>query len=91
MQELQDKIGEASFPLQPNFVFEVKYLKNANSAKFDSLAQSYDVKHGYHGSRLDNFHSILHNGLQVHMTKVDIYTIAYVPKNSRRFQWATLN
>lgn len=68
-QELQDKTGEASFSLQPSHVFEVKYRNSQSCAKFDDLAQNYDIKYGYHGSRLDNFHSILHNGLQVHMTK----------------------
>ena len=55
--------------MQPDYIFELEY-QSANSRKFDEYAKNYGVRLGYHGSALDNFHSILHNGLQVHMTKV---------------------
>ena len=70
---MEDKTGKASFSVQPDYIFEVKYKPSQNSKKFADYALEYDIKYGYHGSRLDNFHSILHNGLQVHMTKVGFH------------------
>eukprot|EP00794_Sanderia_malayensis_P010020 gene10020-11043_t len=72
-EKLQMKTGKASFPLQPDKIFEVQYLDSPSSEKFKNFKLTYDVKYGYHGSRLDNFHSILHHGLQVHMTKNALY------------------
>ena len=66
--------GRASFSVQPDYIFELDY-QNTSSKKFAEYAEKYNVKLGYHGSRMDNFHSILHNGLQVHMTKVVFSTI----------------
>jgi len=68
LKELESMTGRASFTVQPDYIFELDY-QNTRSKKFAEYAEKYDVKLGYHGSRMDNFHSILHNGLQVHMTK----------------------
>eukprot|EP00795_Rhopilema_esculentum_P005965 gene5965-11318_t len=68
-KELEQKTGKSSFSIKPDYMFEIKYLNSYSSRKFDEYGQSYNIKFGYHGSRLDNFYSILHNGLQVHMTK----------------------
>ena len=72
LKELESMTGRASFTVQPDYIFELDY-QNTRSKKFAEYAEKYDVKLGYHGSRMDNFHSILHNGLQVHMTKVILY------------------
>ncbi|PIK39068.1 putative mono [Apostichopus japonicus] len=54
--------GQASYKVEPNLLFEVEYL-NASNQKFSELQKQHDVIYAYHGSRLENFHSILHNGL----------------------------
>ena len=47
---------------QPQFIFELVY-SNEQETKFLSTADSYGVLLAYHGSSVENFHSILHNGL----------------------------
>jgi poly[ADP-ribose] polymerase 16 len=53
----------------PTHIFEIKYNEALN-AKFDELRQDMDILYGYHGSRVENFYSILHNGLHAHLNKV---------------------
>jgi poly[ADP-ribose] polymerase 16 len=55
----------------PNFIFEV-VPSEAASAKFEQIRQGRQLFYGYHGTRLENFHSILHNGLAFHMNKVSM-------------------
>ena len=45
---------------------------NTLNAKFNELSQIHDVWYAYHGSRVDNFHSILNNGLHAHLNKVSL-------------------
>lgn len=59
---IQELTGKASYKVEPNFLFEVQY-QNASNQRFAELQTQYDVIYAYHGSRLENFHSILHNGL----------------------------
>ena len=47
---------------QPQFIFELVY-SNEQETKFLSTAKSHGVLLAYHGSSVENFHSILHNGL----------------------------
>ncbi|CAH1797792.1 unnamed protein product [Owenia fusiformis] len=56
----------------PNYIFEVTYNDVLN-AKFDELCNGKEMFYGYHGSRVENFHSILHYGLHSHMNKVALY------------------
>ena len=55
--------------MTPSYVFEVQY-SSATSQRFEELQQARGLIYAYHGSRLDNFYSILHNGLHAHMNKV---------------------
>ena len=66
---IQELTGQASYQVTPSYVFEVQYNSAANQ-KFEELRQAKDLIYAYHGSRLDNFYSILHNGLHAHMNKV---------------------
>ncbi|XP_074650599.1 protein mono-ADP-ribosyltransferase PARP16-like [Tubulanus polymorphus] len=52
----------------PKYIFELKYNEAAET-KFKSTQGSSDLLYLYHGSRVENFYSILHHGLQCHMTK----------------------
>lgn len=58
--------------VKPNFVFEVTYSQAAD-AKFHDLRKGRELLYAYHGSRLENFHSILHHGLASHMNKVGVF------------------
>lgn len=55
--------------MRPNFVFELTYSQAAD-AKFQDVRNGRDLFYAYHGSRLENFHSILHHGLASHLNKV---------------------
>ncbi|XP_028399236.1 protein mono-ADP-ribosyltransferase PARP16-like [Dendronephthya gigantea] len=56
----------------PSHIFEIKY-DDASNAKFDELRQEMDILYGYHGSRVENFYSILHNGLHAHLNKTSLF------------------
>ncbi|XP_064620970.1 protein mono-ADP-ribosyltransferase PARP16-like [Lineus longissimus] len=70
--EIKSLTGETVYTPPPDYVFEVRYNDQIN-AKFQELQQDYDLKYAYHGSRLENFHSILHNGLHSHMNKNSLF------------------
>ena len=72
--EIEEKTGQASYSsATPDFIFEVEYSDtNTLNAKFNELSQIHDVWYAYHGSRVDNFHSILNNGLHAHLNKVSL-------------------
>ena len=53
----------------PDFLFEIEYSNPAN-AKFYETKGERDLIYAFHGSRLENFHSIIHNGLHCHLNKV---------------------
>ena len=54
---------------KPDFVFEVLYSQEEED-KFMKLCGDKEVIHAYHGSKAENFYSILHHGLRNNMTKV---------------------
>lgn len=53
-------------------LFLVNYSESAQQ-KFEERRAGRKVFHAFHGSKLENFHSILHFGLQGHMNKVGEY------------------
>lgn len=53
---------------EPNYIFEVVHSEQADE-KFVEIQQGRKLMYGYHGTRIDNFHSILHHGLQGHLSK----------------------
>jgi len=53
----------------PDHIFSVTYADDVNK-KFDELRGDRRVMYACHGSRLENFHSILHYGLHGHLSKV---------------------
>lgn len=54
----------------PDFLFELEYSDQMN-ARFEKTRAGRDVFYAFHGSRLENFHSIIHNGLHCHLNKVN--------------------
>jgi len=56
--------------LEPNYVFEITYKDFHDSyERFCCFKQQYRISYGYHGSPLENIHSILRNGLDVTYAK----------------------
>ncbi|XP_034032131.1 protein mono-ADP-ribosyltransferase PARP16 isoform X2 [Thalassophryne amazonica] len=56
----------------PDFVFELEYCDQLN-ARFERTKADRDVFYAFHGSRLENFHSIIHNGLHCHLNKNSVF------------------
>ncbi len=54
---------------KPQYVFEVVYSKEVET-NFQSVVGSHGVFFAFHGSSLENFHSIVHNGLLNILNKV---------------------
>ncbi|KAL4660677.1 mono ADP-ribose polymerase PARP16 [Arapaima gigas] len=52
----------------PDFLFELEYCDQMN-AVFEKTRGGRDLLYAFHGSRLENFHSIIHNGLHCHLNK----------------------
>uniref|UniRef100_A0A182QI04 Poly [ADP-ribose] polymerase n=1 Tax=Anopheles farauti TaxID=69004 RepID=A0A182QI04_9DIPT len=59
---------------QPTHIFEVVHRVDHSSERaFQEHAHDFRSHHAFHGSRLFNFHSILHYGLQQHLNKVSLF------------------
>uniref|UniRef100_A0A8C5MI90 Protein mono-ADP-ribosyltransferase PARP16 n=1 Tax=Leptobrachium leishanense TaxID=445787 RepID=A0A8C5MI90_9ANUR len=72
-EEVQDLLGSASLALPvPDFLFEMEYCEKLTS-KFQEIRGERDLMYALHGSRLENFHSILHNGLHCHLNKTSLF------------------
>ncbi|KAF4081389.1 hypothetical protein AMELA_G00160660 [Ameiurus melas] len=56
----------------PDFLFELEYCEQMNS-KFEKTRAGRDLIYAFHGSRLENFHSIIHNGLHCHLNKTSLF------------------
>lgn len=55
----------------PNLIFQIASAKqSATEEKWKLNAKGHSTFYAYHGSRLENFHSIVHYGLQQNMCKV---------------------
>lgn len=55
---------------KPTHIFEVSTSDETNAEeKFRGYKQHYSSTFGYHGSKLESFHSILNYGLQQHLCK----------------------
>ncbi|KAM9808328.1 protein mono-ADP-ribosyltransferase PARP16 [Neosynchiropus ocellatus] len=56
----------------PDFLFELEYCDQMK-ARFEKTRADRDVFYAFHGSRLENFHSIIHNGLHCHLNKNSVF------------------
>ncbi|KAL8560609.1 hypothetical protein ACOMHN_062574 [Nucella lapillus] len=56
----------------PSYIFEVQYGETGEK-KFQNLRDGRILMYAYHGSRVENFHSIIHNGLAGHMNKMSLF------------------
>uniref|UniRef100_A0A6P8NZU0 Poly [ADP-ribose] polymerase n=1 Tax=Geotrypetes seraphini TaxID=260995 RepID=A0A6P8NZU0_GEOSA len=56
----------------PDFLFEIVYCDQTNT-NFADVRGNRDLIYAFHGSRLENFHSILHSGLHCHLNKTSLF------------------
>lgn len=56
----------------PDFLFEIEYNDQMN-ARFERTRAGRETFYAFHGSRLENFHSIIHNGLHCHLNKNSVF------------------
>ncbi|XP_075362475.1 protein mono-ADP-ribosyltransferase PARP16 isoform X5 [Mycteria americana] len=70
IQELTGMSG-AAVPA-PDYLFEIVYCDQMNT-KFAETKGERDLIYAFHGSRLENFHSILHNGLHCHLNRTSLF------------------
>ncbi|KAJ8249208.1 hypothetical protein GJAV_G00232320 [Gymnothorax javanicus] len=63
---------EGSSPPVPDFLFELEYCEQMN-ARFEKTRGERGLLYAFHGSRLENFHSIVHNGLHCHLNKTSLF------------------
>ncbi|KAG7280992.1 hypothetical protein CRUP_016624, partial [Coryphaenoides rupestris] len=66
--DLTENGGVSAAAPVPDFLFELEYCDQLN-ARFEKTRAGRDLFYAFHGSRLENFHSILHNGLHCHLNK----------------------
>ncbi|XP_012583938.1 PREDICTED: mono [ADP-ribose] polymerase PARP16 isoform X3 [Condylura cristata] len=72
-EKIQKLTGAPHTPVPvPDFLFEIQYSDPAN-AKFYETKGERDLIYAFHGSRLENFHSIIHNGLHCHLNKTSLF------------------
>ncbi|XP_053573551.1 protein mono-ADP-ribosyltransferase PARP16 isoform X2 [Bombina bombina] len=72
-EEIRILAGSSNLALPtPDFLFEIEYCEKLNT-KFQETRGERDLLYALHGSRLENFHSILHNGLHCHLNKTSLF------------------
>ena len=59
---MQDTNPGKKLTKKPKYIFELKYSEEAES-KFVSTTGDYEIMYAFHGSSVENFHSIINNGL----------------------------
>ncbi|BFY98059.1 hypothetical protein BsWGS_01099 [Bradybaena similaris] len=69
---IKELTGQVMDTAEPNYIFEIVY-NGERARKFEELRGARKTFHAYHGSRIDNFYSILHNGLNAHLNKVSVF------------------
>ena len=69
LAELRELTGEHVALPNPQYLFELKYDEQREAAFADKSADR-SIIYAYHGSKPENFYSILHHGLHAHMNKV---------------------
>ncbi|XP_005089757.1 protein mono-ADP-ribosyltransferase PARP16 [Aplysia californica] len=69
---VKEMTGQIMDTTEPNYVFEVVHTDEMDR-KFENLRNGRKCFFAYHGSRFDNFYSILLNGLNTHLNKVSVF------------------
>ena len=78
--DIQRKTGAATYDVRPDHVFAVQEREpDARSRAFDALAAQHGTITCYHGTALENFHSILMNGFLSHFNKAALFVMPAHP------------
>ena len=67
--QLEAQLPRDSLRPRPDYVFRLQYVAE-QEARFQQLATPHGTFHAFHGSSVERFHSILHNGLLNMFNKV---------------------
>lgn len=71
-EDVKKLTKECGNSTKPDYIFEV-VPNELTYANFEEKRQGRELLYAYHGSRFENFHSILHNGLISHMNKISVF------------------
>lgn len=70
------KVPSETEACRPQYIFEVVSTPTSQSEnRWKSLSKNKNTLYAYHGSKLENFHSIIHHGLQQHLNKVSLFYV----------------
>lgn len=72
-EEIEGQSGPSSYSIRPDFIFEHVPTENKRQSDFQDLGQKHGVLTAYHGSALENFHSILMNGFLNHFNTTALF------------------
>lgn len=65
------KVPSELSAVKPNLIFQVvSPNQSTKEDRWKATTRGHSTFYAYHGSRLENFHSIVHYGIQQHMSKV---------------------
>ncbi|KAL1463377.1 hypothetical protein WDU94_015132 [Cyamophila willieti] len=65
--------SQSTSTAKPDFIFQVQYSPHSSIEMNWSKMNQMKTLHAFHGSRLENFHSIMHFGLQQHFNKNSLF------------------
>jgi len=71
-REIERLTGQCLRVQCPDFIFQLDYSLTLND-RFERLRSGRNLMYAYHGSRVENFHSILHYGLNGRMSKNAVF------------------
>jgi len=72
--KIQEITGKSTYKVAPDYIFEFKAQRDtAKERQFELLKEQHGVITAYHGSALENFHSILTNGFLNQFNKTALY------------------
>lgn len=69
---VQHLVEDESNCCPPDYIIQVNYNAE-NCSRFDQRQGTHKLLYGYHGTRLENFYSILHHGLKNSLNKVSLF------------------
>ncbi|KAK0080504.1 hypothetical protein PV325_013838 [Microctonus aethiopoides] len=73
-ETILNKVPSELSAVKPNLIFQVvSPNQSTKEERWKATTQSHSTFFAYHGSRLENFHSIVHYGIQQHMSKNGIF------------------
>ncbi|XP_067932093.1 protein mono-ADP-ribosyltransferase PARP16-like isoform X2 [Watersipora subatra] len=72
MSDLRKLTGEQISLPDPEYLYELEYDESKEAA-FQETRAARNLIYAYHGSKAENFYSILHHGLHAHVNKTSLY------------------